>query len=80
MSNNNRLNKISHVLRQQTSYRKTLLCASTIASLISFPTLAQEQESTQQAKADTEVEVIEVRGLRGTMTRSLNEKKIIQLS
>lgn len=75
MSNNNRLNKISHVLRQQTSYRKTLLCASTIASLISFPSLAQEQESTQQAKADTEVEVIEVRGLRGTMTRSLNEKK-----
>jgi TonB-dependent receptor len=41
--------------------------------MLAFPALAAEPNNTDQV--EKEVEVIEVRGLRGTMTRSLNEKK-----
>jgi TonB-dependent receptor len=72
------LNKISRILRQRCGYRKQLLCASAIASILAFPAVAEETQKKTEAekkKANTEVEVIEVHGLRGTMTRSLNEKK-----
>lgn len=68
----NKLNKISHVLRQHAGYRRKLLCASTLASLLAVPAVTAQEVS---AQPEEEVEVIEVRGLRGTMTRSLNEKK-----
>ena len=75
MSTNNRLNKISRVLRQQSRYRGSILGTSALLTLLAMPSaFAQESESTEK-KADTEIEVIEVKGLRGTMTRSLNEKK-----
>jgi TonB-dependent receptor len=73
MTTHNNLNIISEVLRQNTSYRKNLLYTSTILSILAFPALSVE--TTDKLKAEKEVEVIEVRGLRGTMTRSLNEKK-----
>ncbi|MDO6427584.1 TonB-dependent receptor [Thalassotalea sp. 1_MG-2023] len=72
MATTNQLNKISCALRNWGSYRKQLLCASTLLSLVTVPVNAQEET---EKKVDSEVEVIEVKGLRGTMTRSLNEKK-----
>lgn len=70
-----KLNKISWAVRQWGSYRKQFVCASTLASLMAFPAVAAEEPEAEQKAKSEEVEVIEVRGLRGTMTRSLNEKK-----
>lgn len=72
MATINRLNKISSALRQKSNYNNKLLWSSTLMSLLAFPAFsAQDAEPEKQA----DVEVIEVKGLRGTMTRSLNEKK-----
>lgn len=73
MATINRLNKISQVLRQHNGYRKNLLCASTLLSMFAFPAATLANETAPAV--DDDVEVIEVKGLRGTMTRSLNEKK-----
>lgn len=73
MATHNKLNRVSRVLRQNIHNHKNFLYTSTILSMLAFPALAAEPSSTDQVEA--EVEVIEVRGLRGTMTRSLNEKK-----
>ena len=73
MATINRLNKISQVLRFHTGYRKNLLCASTLLSALAMPTMAADAEQENEKAED--VEVIEIKGLRGTMTRSLNEKK-----
>lgn len=67
----NKLNKISNVLRQRQSYRA--FCAATALTMFSVQGVAAENNEDKVVEAD--VEVIEVKGLRGTMTRSLNEKK-----
>lgn len=76
MAKINRLNKISAVLRQSTNTRNNLILASTLASFLAFPAISAEDDDKKKEKAaDKEIEVIQVQGLRGTMTRSLNEKK-----
>jgi len=76
MATNNRLNKISELLRQGTNLRDNIILASTLASFLAFPAISAEDDDKKKGKAaDPELEVIEVQGLRGTMTRSLNEKK-----
>ena len=73
MSAYNRLNKISQVLRLRFSHRTNFLVTSSLLTVLATPAFAVEE---QQKEAQLqEVEVIEVKGLRGTMTRSLNEKK-----
>lgn len=67
-----RLNKISDVLRKQ---GKSALYTSAVLSMLAAPAYAQAAEEAQASAAADDVEVIEVRGMRGTMTRSLNEKK-----
>ena len=69
----NKLNKISALVRLNSTYRKNLVCTSTLLSLLAFPALAVEDD--KKETPEKEIEVIEVQGLRGTMTRSLNEKK-----
>ena len=68
----NNLNRVSALVRQGISYRNMLIGSSAALSLMAFPSLAQEES---KDAAESEVEVIQVKGLRGTMTRSLNEKK-----
>lgn len=75
MSTINRLNKISYALRQQRNHRRNFVYASTLASLLAFPAVSAQEAQSGDKQADAEIEVIEVKGLRGTMTRSLNEKK-----
>jgi len=75
MATNNRLNKISEVLRQSTNLRDNLILASTLLGFLAFPAISAEDDDKKKEKADKEIEVIQVQGLRGTMTRSLNEKK-----
>lgn len=79
---NVRLNKISNAVRAGSFNNKgrAVLISSALVSLLAAPVYAEEQTLAQQAgaietKVDDNVEVIEVRGMRGTMTRSLNEKK-----
>ncbi|MDU0353899.1 TonB-dependent receptor [Paraglaciecola aquimarina] len=50
------------------------LFASSLVCMMATPVLAQETPSADTSN-DDRVEVIEVSGLRGTITRSLNEKK-----
>ena len=69
----NKLNKITALVRQSSMYRKNLVCTSTLLSLLAFPSLAVEDD--KKETPEKEIEVIQVQGLRGTMTRSLNEKK-----
>ncbi|QBY03682.1 TonB-dependent receptor [Thalassotalea sp. HSM 43] len=73
MATNNKLNKISWAIRQQGSYPRKFLCASTLLTMLAFGATAQENET--EAEVESDIEVIEVSGMRGTMTRSLNEKK-----
>ncbi|NVK26265.1 MAG: TonB-dependent receptor [Gammaproteobacteria bacterium] len=70
---NNKLNRVSALLRQGIDYRKAILGSTALLSLFTAPMVAQESQ--QQESAEKDVEVIQVKGLRGTMTRSLNEKK-----
>jgi iron complex outermembrane receptor protein len=72
-----KLNKISNVLRVKglNAKGKSALLSSALVTLLSAPVYAQEQESTSEAAKESSIEVIEVSGMRGTMTRSLNEKK-----
>ena len=73
MGTKTKLNKVSAFLRPHLSYQRNLICTSTLLSLLAFPALSAEED--KKEKAEQEVEVILVKGLRGTMTRSLNEKK-----
>lgn len=75
MGKSNKLNQISELLRQNFGYRRNLFCISTIFSLLTFPALAADDVESKNTEAEQEIEVIQVKGLRGTMTRSLNEKK-----
>ncbi|MDC2891190.1 hypothetical protein [Psychrosphaera algicola] len=72
MATVNRLNKISQVLRQHKGYRNNLVLTSTLLSLLSLPAFAADEDKIESAE---EIEVIEVQGLRQTMTKSLNRKK-----
>lgn len=75
-----KLNKISSVLRANStinnkrSYAFFTAALLTLSNAPSFAQEAQEAKVNQENKV-AEVEVIEVRGMRGTMTRSLNLKK-----
>lgn len=73
MNSYNRLNKVSQVLRVCFRQRANLLIASSLLSALATPAYAVEERGDDAALQD--VEIIEVKGLRGTMTRSLNEKK-----
>jgi iron complex outermembrane recepter protein len=74
-----KLNKISNALRQN----RTFIASAAITALLTAPAFAFQEAEQSGEQATTievvsktgEVEVIEVRGMRGTMTRSLNEKK-----
>ncbi|MGJ8691203.1 MAG: TonB-dependent receptor [Thalassotalea sp.] len=70
-----KLNKISSAILEQKSgkFSKSALAATAFASLMAMPTYAAEAQKTDQVAE--EVEVIEVKGMRGTMSRSLNIKK-----
>jgi len=81
-----KLNAISRVIRtcKTKPSGKAAIFSSALLAMLAAPVYSAEGEA---AKADQtvstievknskgEVEVIEVRGMRGTMTRSLNEKK-----
>jgi TonB-dependent receptor len=81
-----KLNKISRVLRmtQIKANSKATFFSSALLAIAAGPAFSAENNSIKESgegrtievknKAG-EVEVIEVRGMRGTMTRSLNEKK-----
>lgn len=81
MSTTNKLNSISRILRQQGFHYRKFVCASAVLSLLTFPVVAVEDDDKKTRSTievvndDGEIEVIQVRGLRGTMSRSLNEKK-----
>ncbi len=79
MAKTNTLNKVSWALRHGDSYRRQILCASTLLTMLAFPTLAAQETPSNATTGDAEseqIEVIEVRGaLQRTMTRSLAEKK-----
>lgn len=68
------LNEVSALLRQRRLFRKELICTSTLLAAMTFPALSADEEKKASEKAG-DVEVILVKGMRGTMTRSLNEKK-----
>ena len=74
-----KLNQISSALRAANrinSKGKTALITTAVFGLLNAPVFAAETPEVESAKAANEkVEVIEVTGLRGTVTRSLNEKK-----
>lgn len=74
-----KLNQISSALRAANrinSKGKTALITTAVLGLLNAPAFAAETPETESAKAaNDKVEVIEVTGLRGTVTRSLNEKK-----
>ena len=65
-----KLNKISTALRQN-KMAKGAAAIAAMASLFGAPAYAEEAA----AAAESDVEVIEVKGIRGTVTRSINEKK-----
>ncbi|MFI3246258.1 MAG: TonB-dependent receptor [Ferrimonas sp.] len=67
------LNKISQVLRTRGIFTRKASLFPVMASMLAVPVFAEE-DAAAVIPAEN-VEVIEVRGLRGTMTRSLNEKK-----
>ncbi|AWB65426.1 hypothetical protein C2869_02785 [Saccharobesus litoralis] len=70
-----KLNKISNALL---THETKLLSKSTIyttALLTALSATAMNASAAEEAAEDEEVEVIQVSGMRGTMTRSLNEKK-----
>ena len=81
------LNKISSALKannKMSNRGKAALITSAFLALLNAPAFAEEaQVSEQEEKASTievkktsgEIEIIQVRGMRGTMTRSLTEKK-----
>lgn len=74
-----KLNKISNALRKN----RTFIASTAITALLTAPAYAFQEAEQSSGEATTievanktgEIEVIEVRGMRGTMTRSLNEKK-----
>jgi iron complex outermembrane receptor protein len=70
-----KLSKVAQALIGHRQRNNRWLAASAAISLLSLPSIAQQQVSGDQQQAESEVEVIKVSGLRGTMTRSLNEKK-----
>ena len=72
-----KLNKISNVLRVNRFNSKgtSALLSSAFVTLLAAPVYAEEQASTNEVAKESNIEVIEVSGMRGTMTRSLNEKK-----
>ena len=82
-----KLNKISSALRAKniiTNKKKAALLTSALLALCNAPTYAQEVNADNESKTVStievknkqgDIEVIEVKGMRGTMTRSLNEKK-----
>ncbi|AWB56639.1 hypothetical protein DBO93_03065 [Colwellia sp. Arc7-D] len=51
------------------------MLSSAFVTLLAAPVYAEEQASTNEVAKESNIEVIEVSGMRGTMTRSLNEKK-----
>lgn len=71
MATHIKLNRVCKAVRQPAS-TKNLLCTSALLTSLAFPAMAEENVD---EKADQDIEVIQVQGLRGTMTRSLNEKK-----
>jgi len=81
-----KLNKISRVLRTPiVNYTgKTALVSSALLAMLSVPVYAQDTKQAEVNKtvstikvknSQGEIEVIEVSGIRGTVTRSLSEKK-----
>lgn len=81
-----KLNKVSRVLRMHKirPHGKAAIFSSALLVMLASPAYAEETEvantdktiSTIEVKNKTgEIEVIQVTGMRGTMTRSLNEKK-----
>ncbi|WP_448248616.1 TonB-dependent receptor [Thalassotalea agariperforans] len=72
MLNQAKLNKISTALRNKNAIGKSALAATALLSLLGSPAFAAEENNNNAAE---EVEVIEVKGMRGTMSRSLNIKK-----
>ncbi|WP_076417011.1 TonB-dependent receptor [Colwellia sp. UCD-KL20] len=79
MSRNiNKLNKISSALKASriNTMNKSVLLGATLLTALATPAYsAEEATKAEVSNKKAEVEVIEVRGMRGTMTRSLNEKK-----
>ena len=80
------LNKISRVLRMNKvrPQGKAAIISSALLAILASPVYSEEAEVAKPKKIVStievknkqgEIEVIEVRGMRGTMTRSLNEKK-----
>lgn len=72
MLNQAKLNKISTALRNKNGIGKSAIAATALLSLLGTPAFAEEENKNKVAE---EVEVIEVKGMRGTMSRSLNIKK-----
>lgn len=67
-----KINRVCEAVRQYAS-TKNMLCTSALLSSLAFPAISAEADD--KSAVDQDIEVIQVKGLRGTMTRSLNEKK-----
>jgi TonB-dependent receptor len=67
-----KLNKIISALRMQNSLNQKLYASSLAAMLLASPTYAAEADKNA---ADKDVEVIEVKGIRGSLASALNEKR-----
>ena len=81
-----KLNKISHILRMHNirPQGKSAIVSTALLAMLAAPVYSEETAIVKEPKtvstievknASGDVEIIEVRGMRGTMTRSLNEKK-----
>lgn len=66
---NIKLNKISSVLYNKSlmSTRSTAMLSAALVAMLSTSTFAAEENQEQQASADNEFEVIEVRGILGSL-------------
>ncbi|TKB43677.1 TonB-dependent receptor domain-containing protein [Thalassotalea mangrovi] len=60
-------------MRQQ--FKLSALSAAILASMMSTPLYAAEEETEEKAKAENEIEVIEVQGFRGSLKRAINAKR-----
>ncbi|MBU2881973.1 TonB-dependent receptor [Psychrosphaera sp. B3R10] len=69
-----KLNKIITALRSQNSFSRKLYASSLAALLVATPTYAAEEAGSEKVSED-DVEVIQVRGIRGSLASALAAKR-----